>query len=127
MPISARDPKRHSLSVAMRERDAELFVREFFGTHSDSGDATTLTRTLNEILKDDLDRLWKQACASVRARARLSKPAEIESSADLQRRFAPVLKARSIAVQQFVDPAGRGLFPSNIEFSAPCAGLKLSY
>jgi hypothetical protein len=69
--------------------------------------------------------LWKKALAS--ARARLSrKPAETESSDDLQQRFAPVLKARSLAVQQFVDPSRR-LFPAGIEFSSPCATLKLSY
>ena len=134
-----QDANRHKLSVEMRERDAELFVREFFGTHSDSGDAATLERTLNEILNNDLDRLWKKACAS--ARARLSRPAEspiltdrlgmkaaeTESSDDLRRRFAPIIKARSRAIQESIDPSGRQLFPSNIEFGAPCSGLTVSY
>jgi hypothetical protein len=119
------DPKRHKLSVEMRERDARLFeTAEFWGSHSNSGDAATLTQTLNQILEEDLDRLWKKALAS--ARARLSRPAETESSDDLQQRFAPALKARSLAVQQFVDPSRR-LFPAGIEFSSPCATLKLSY
>ena len=108
----------------MRERDAELFVYEFFGNHSHSGDAPTLTRTLNQILNKESEKLWKKACAS--ARARLSRPAKTESSDDLRRQFAPIIKARSLAVQRFRDPSGRGLFQSNIEFSSPCATLKLN-
>ena len=120
-----QEPGRHQISAKLRERDAELFVREFFGTHSDSGDAPTLTRTLNQILRDDLDRLWKKGCAE--ARARLSKPTNTQESDDLRRRFTPVLKARSVAVQRFIDPSGRGLFPSDIEFGTPCSGLRISY
>ena len=120
-----QDANRHKLSVQMRERDAELFVYEFFGSHSDSGDAPTLMRTLNAILDDDLDRIWKKACAS--ARAKLSRPAETQSFDDLHRRFAPVLKARSLAVQQFVDPNRQRLFPPGIEFNVPYTGLKVSY
>ena len=41
------------------------------------------------------------------ARERLSRPAESESSDDLRRRFAPVLKARSLEVQRFIDPSSR--------------------
>ena len=123
--FQARDPKWRMRTVEMRERDAELFVHEFFGNHDKSGDAVMLTHTLNTILNDDLDRIWKQACAT--ARAKLSRPAETESSDDLRRRFAPVLKARSLAVQQFVDPNRQRLFSPGIEFSAPCAGLKVSY
>jgi predicted YcjX-like family ATPase len=119
-----QDAKRHKQSVELRERDARLFEIEFWGSHSNSGDAATLTQTLNQILEEDLDRLWKKALAS--ARARLSRPAETESSDDLQQRFAPALKARSLAVQQFVDPSRR-LFPADIEFSSPCATVKLSY
>ena len=52
-----QDAKRHKLSVEMRERDAELFVHEFFGNHDKSDDAVTLTHTLNAILQEDLDRL----------------------------------------------------------------------
>jgi hypothetical protein len=116
-----QDANRHKLSVEQRERDAELFVYEFFGSHSNSGDAPALTHTLNAILQDDLDRLWKTVCAS--ARARLSA----ETSDDLRRRFAPVLKARSLAVQQFVDPNRQRLFPPGIEFSCPRSGLTISY
>ena len=135
--FQAHDPKWRMRTVEMRERDAELFVHEFFGNHDKSGDAATLTRTLNEILQEDLDRVWKQACAS--AHARLStkctsnvhspaRPAETESSDDLRRRFAPIIKARSRAIQESIDPSGRGLFPSGIEFGAPCdANLKLNY
>jgi hypothetical protein len=129
-----QNPKRHKLSRGMRERDAEIFVREFFGTHSDSGDAAALTDTLNRILNDELDRLWKRACATVRARlsaerAQLSTPSGIdESDAELRRPFEPIIRARSLAVQQFVDPNNSRLqFPAGIEFGSPCAGLKVSY
>ena len=97
----------------MSERDAELFFYEFLGNNDRSGDAPTLTHTLNQILQDDLDRLWKKALAS--ERATLLKPVDIEQSDDLRRRFAPIIKARSLAVQQSADPNRQRLFPDNIE------------
>jgi hypothetical protein len=123
--FQVRDPKLRMCSDKIREQDAEIFVREFFGNHDRSGDASTLMRTLNAILQEDLDRLWKQACTF--ARAQLSKPTNTQESDQLRRQFAPVIKARSLAVQKFIDPSGRQLFPSDIEFSSPCASLKLSY
>jgi hypothetical protein len=124
--FQAHNPKLRMCDDKARERDPELFVQEFFGSHSNSGDAETLTRTLNQILQEESEKVWKKACAS--GRARLSRPAETESSDDLRRRFAPIIKARSLAVQQFVDPnSSRRLFPDNIEFSYPGAALKLSY
>lgn len=125
------------LSDKMLERDAELFVYEFFGTRSNNGDAPTLMRTLNEILQEDSDRLWKHAQALFLAREKLSKPtldkvanfvpSGTEESDAIRRRFAPVLKAHSEAVRQVIDPNRQGLFPANIEFSSPQPGLKLSY
>ena len=80
----ALDPKWIARSTEMAEQDARLFVYEFFGSHSISDDAATLERTLNQILKDDLDRLWIEARS--RARAALVKPARIEST-DLQKLY----------------------------------------
>jgi hypothetical protein len=118
------DGTRHKLSAQMLERDADLFVYEFFGSHSSSGDAVKLERVLHRILLSSDFRLKPKASA----RARLSNPTGTESSDDLRRQFAPVLRARSVAVQQFVDPdKKRQSFPPGIEFSAPyAAGLKLS-
>ena len=109
----------------MSERDAELFVYEFHGNNDRSGDAPTLTHTLNQILQDDLDRLWKKALAS--ERATLLKPVDIEQSDDLRRRFAPIIKARSLAVQQSADPNRQRFFPDNIEFNCPRPTLAVSY
>ena len=67
--FQAPDPKWRMRTVEMRERDAELFVHEFFGNHDKSGDAATLTRTLNAILQEDLDRVWKQACTRATLKA----------------------------------------------------------
>src|SRR5688572_23250870 len=81
--------------------DEDIRWAEKAGSHI-SGDAVTLTDTLNQILKEDLDRIWKQACAS--ARAKPFKPLVAEQSDDLRRRFAPIVRARSVAVQRFIDP-----------------------
>ena len=63
-----QDAKRHK-SASRCARETRDFLKLSSGAaHSNSGDAATLTHTLNEILKDDLDRLWKKACASARAR-----------------------------------------------------------
>jgi hypothetical protein len=122
----AQDPKWIARSSEMAEQDARLFVYEFFGNHDHSDDAAALTHTLNAILQDDLDRLWFEARS--RARAALVKPSGSEQSDDLRRRFAPVLKARSLAVQQFIDPNNsRRLFPAGIEFSCPRSTLTVSY
>jgi hypothetical protein len=121
----ALDPKWIARSTEMAERDARLFEIEFWGSRSSNGDAATLMRTLDEIIKADLELLWKQACSF--ARAQLSKPTS--DSDRLRAQFAPVLKARSLSVQRFIDPNNsRQLFPDNIEFSCPrSTTLTVSY
>jgi hypothetical protein len=88
------NPKLRMCSDKIRERDAEVFVHEFFGSHSNSGDASTLTRTLNQILNEESEKLWKRALAS--ARAQLSKPTNTQESDRLRAQFAPVIKARCL-------------------------------
>ena len=111
-PIPGKNYSR-TMNREQAERDCRIFEMEFWnGREKPGGSFDDILRILTDM------RI---------ASARLSRPAETESSDDLRRRFAPVLKARSLEVQQFVDPKRQGLFPPGIEFGSPCATLKVSY
>jgi hypothetical protein len=111
-----KQPKR--LSPGARERDARIFALEFWnGRERTAGDFLEVAYAL-------LDREVELHKAKAAAQ---TKPSGAAQSDDLRRRFAPVIKARSLAVQRLIDPSGRRLYPDNVEFGSPCATLKLSY